>query len=134
MHRPILMAASAAALCGIALAGVAAAEIGPTIFAGACAACHAAGSPRVVAGQPLLGKTRAIMGDTPARAINLVLDGHFPPPEQRGAWMPSFAGMLDDAEIAGVLNWLRQEAGQPPWPDLAARVQVARANGAEARR
>lgn len=100
--------------------------VGETIFQGACADCHALGSPRVLAGQKLLPDTDAITGNDPSGAIRLVLHGRQPAPEQRGAWMPGFAPMLSDQQIAAVLQWLRASAGHPPWPDLAARVREAR--------
>ena len=82
----------------------------------------------------LAADTRAITGDNPIGAIDIILHGHIPPPEQRGPWMPSFAAALNDAQIADVLNWLRQSAGQAPWPDLAQRVQAVRAKTSEAQR
>ncbi len=115
------------------LAGkAAAAPTGETIFQGACAACHAAGSPRVLSGQKLLPRTGAITGADPSEAIRLILDGHQPAPERRGAWMPGFAPVLSDPQIADVLNWLRQAASAPAWPDLAARVQAVRVASAQA--
>lgn len=102
------------------------AATGQAIFQGACATCHEAGSPRVLSGQPLLPETRAIIGGDPSGAIRLILDGHHPGAEQRGPWMPAFGAVLSDTEIADVLTWLRQSAGEPPWPDLARRVQAVR--------
>lgn len=99
---------------------------GQAIFRGACAGCHAAGSPRVLAGEPLLADAGAIRASDPDIAIDLVLHGQQPPAEQRGAWMPPFAAILGDAQIADVLAWLRQSAGEPAWPDLAQRVRALR--------
>lgn len=112
--------------CAAAVHPAAGASTGEQIFQGACATCHAAGSPRVIAGQPLLRQTGAIIGDDPTLAITLVLHGHLPRPEQRGPWMPAFASTLNDAQIADLLNWLRQSAGQSPWPDLPQHVQAIR--------
>jgi mono/diheme cytochrome c family protein len=132
MRIPILIAAWVPLVCGASATQAATIPAGEAIFQGACATCHAAGSPRVVAGQPLLPDTRAITGDNPTSAIGIILHGHFPPPERRGPWMPSFAAALNDAQIADVLNWLRQSAGQARWPDLAQRVRAVRAKTSEA--
>jgi mono/diheme cytochrome c family protein len=99
---------------------------GQAISRGACAGCHAAGLSRVLAGQPLLADTGAIRASDPDSTAELVLRGRQPPAEQRGAWMPPFDTILSDAEIADVLAWLRQSAGEPPSPDLAKRVRALR--------
>ncbi len=107
------------------------ATTGATLFAGACAGCHAAGSPRVLSGQKLLAQTHAITGDDPTEAITLILHGRQPPPEARGPWMPGYAAILTDAQVAELLAWLRRDAGRPAWPDLDKHV---RATSQEARR
>jgi mono/diheme cytochrome c family protein len=99
---------------------------GQAIFRGACAGCHAAGSPRVLAGQSLLADAGAIRASDPDIAIDFILHGRQPPAEQRGAWMPPFETILSDTQIADVLAWLRQSAGGPAWPDLAQHVRALR--------
>jgi len=106
--------------------GVAAQSEGEAVFAGACTGCHAAGSPRVLAGQPLLPGTRAVRAAEPAGAIRIVLHGHHPPPYRRGPWMPAFAPILSDAQVAAVLDWLRAASGQPAWQGLADQVRQLR--------
>lgn len=117
---------------GVLVLGVPASRAGETatgqvLFQGACAGCHEAGSPRVLAGQPLLPRTRAITGGSPAKAIRIILHGRHPAPERRGAWMPAFGPVLDDGQIADILAWLRRSAGAPPWPDLVRQVRAVRA-------
>lgn len=47
-------------------------------------------------------------------------------------YMPGFRYNLDDAQIAILLNYLRQHyAGQSPWPDLKAEVGRLRAETAQ---
>lgn len=106
--------------------GVAAQPGGEAVFTGACAGCHAAGSPRVLAGQPLLPATRAITATEPAGAIRIVLHGHHPPPYRRGPWMPAFAPILSDAQVAAVLDWLRAASGQPVWHGLPDQIRQLR--------
>lgn len=129
MSRHVLAAALAAALASPLAALPLQAEpstTGRAVFEGACAGCHAAGSPRVLAGLPLLARTHAITGSDPSDAIRIVLEGRQPPPEQRGAWMPGFATILSDGQIAKVLDWLRQDADEPPWPGLEQQVKARR--------
>jgi mono/diheme cytochrome c family protein len=132
MRVPILIAASVSIGCFSSAARAADIRTGEAIFQGACATCHAAGSPRAIAGQPSLPRTDTITGNNPTSAILIILRGHFPPSEQRGPWMPAYATTLNDAQIADVLNFLRQTAHQAPWPDLAQRVQAMRAKSTEA--
>jgi len=99
---------------------------GQAIFRGACAGCHAAGAPRVLAGQPLLANAATIRASNPDNAAELILHGRQPPAEQRGPWMPPFETTLSDTQIADVLASVRQSAGEPPWPDLAQRVRALR--------
>ena len=79
----------------------------------------------------MLPQTVAIIGADPTPAIRLILQGLLPQSEKRGPWMPAFAYALNDAQIADVLNWLRQSAGQAPWPNLPQRVQAIRAGNPE---
>ncbi len=101
-------------------------DAGHALFDGACAGCHAPGSPRVLSGQPVLARKPAITESDPSYAIRIVLQGRQPPAEQRGPWMPSFATMLSDAQIADILNWLRRDAGEPPWAGLQQQVKAQR--------
>ena len=120
------VAVIASGIAGLFGSAALAADPGALLFQGACATCHAAGSPRVLSGQKLLSQTGAITGNDPTHAVRLILQGHFPPPEQRGAWMPAYADMLSDAQITALLAWLRQTAGAPPWNDLMQRVRALR--------
>ncbi len=125
-HATRLAITAVALVLGAPASRATEAATGQAIFQGACATCHESGSPRVLSGQPLLFRTQAITGSDPTGAIRLILHGHHPGAEQRGPWMPGFEPVLSDAEIADVLTWLRQAAGEPPWPDLARRVQAVR--------
>lgn len=131
--RPPLAAVFAVLAVPLAsLPGTPPTPAGDLIFQGGCATCHAAGSPRVLAGQELLSETKSLASDDPTGAIRLILRGRQPAPEQRGAWMPGFASVLSDEQIADVLQWLRTSAGRSPWPDLADRVHAVRTEGREA--
>lgn len=102
-------------------------DLGATLFAGACASCHAGGPllepPRGVD----LSLSTAIHAPDPTNAIHILLDGIQPPAEQRGAWMPRFGPSFTDAQAAAVLGYLRAQVGhKPAWPDLEQRVRDIR--------
>jgi len=65
---------------------------------------------------------------TPDNAIRGVLDGIQNPGKADLGFMPAFRHNLSDAQIAVLLNYLREEyAGKTPWSDLQKRVTERRA-------
>lgn len=100
---------------------------GGVVFAGACAVCHANGTPTAQAGYPSLLLGAALNGPSPRNAIRAVLRGLGPPEPGASALMPPFADILTDAQVAAVLRMLRASLpGRPPWADLEAAVRDAR--------
>jgi mono/diheme cytochrome c family protein len=102
-------------------------DLGATLFAGACAGCHAGGPllepPRGID----LSLSTAIGAPDPTNAIHILLDGIQPPAEQRGPWMPRFGPSFTDAQAAAVLGYLRAQVGhKPAWPDLEQRIRDIR--------
>ncbi|OWT74236.1 hypothetical protein CEY04_22120 [Achromobacter sp. HZ28] len=102
--------------------------LGATIFASTCAACHDQGAPMMrIGGRPSLALSRAATADDPRNAINMVLHGI--PQEGSAAtpYMPSFGAVLDDAQVAQVLDYMRvQIAHRPAWPNLQDAVTAVR--------
>ncbi|HVC56755.1 MAG TPA: cytochrome c [Stellaceae bacterium] len=104
-------------------------ELGATLFAGACAACHTGGPAMVPPRGISLALSTAINEADPRDAILIVLDGIRPQGEQAGPWMPSFAGAFTDAQIAGLLGYIRAHYGSgPAWRNLATYVHDIRDN------
>ena len=102
-------------------------ETAAAIFAGACAGCHLGGptmaSPRGID----LALSTVMAQSDPRDAIFTVLDGIRPPDGQPGPWMPRFDGAFTDAQLAGLLGYLRAHYGQgPAWTDLEKRVRDIR--------
>jgi mono/diheme cytochrome c family protein len=105
---------------------------GAVLFAGACAACHGAGVAPDAAGRVPLALSTDLAAASPTNAIRVVLAGLQPPAAASGPFMPGFAEVLADDQIAALLQHLRQDrAGRPPWPDLAQAVRRARQEAAE---
>ncbi|MBT2246276.1 c-type cytochrome [Sphingobium sp. BHU LFT2] len=105
---------------------------GATLFAGACAGCHAPGAPMLGQGRASLSYNSALRDSEPVSAVQAILQGIEPPVEGRGPKMPSFASNLTDQQIAQVANYARARfTDQKPWRDLERDVAQARKDGAK---
>ncbi len=94
---------------------------GGGIFAGSCAACHAAdGSGQV---GPALTGNEFVTQQDPAPVINTVLTG-------RGE-MPAFQDQLSDEEIAAVISFIRNSWGNAASEVDPQQVQEQRSDGNE---
>lgn len=107
---------------------------GARIFEGACANCHAEGTPLAS-----LALNSLIHSDRPDNVLNVLMNGTEAPARlahEAGAGnaeimsMPSFRGSLSDRQIADLAAYLRARfaPGKTPWGDLAGAA--ARARGA----
>jgi mono/diheme cytochrome c family protein len=109
-----------------ATAGAANGDAGARLFAGACAACHAAPAPMMrLAGRPGLARSSAVLGDSPLNFVQTVLHG-VPWEHGSAVYMPPFADTLNDNQIAELAAYIRTGAGRPAWKDVAATSAKAR--------
>ena len=113
--------ASATPIPAVAQAGTP----GAALFAAACAGCHTPAAPMMrLGGRPGLARSSAVLGDDPSNFIQTVLHGiPWERPAPNGAapaYMPPFADVLSDAQVAELAAWVRTGAGRPAWPDVAA--------------
>ena len=100
---------------------------GAILFAGACASCHEAGAPMMLAGRPPLQLGSPMHEETPRNAILMIRQGLEPPVGRSGPYMPAFGGAFTDAQTAELLAYLRERfSDRPPWPELQAAVRKAR--------
>ena len=97
------------------------------IFAGACAGCHGADAPMTRTGAPSLALSTVVNAPTPQGAIQMILHG-IPWREGKTApYMPSFAAVLTDAQVADLAGYLRATySDKPAWSDVPAEVAKAR--------
>jgi mono/diheme cytochrome c family protein len=102
-------------------------ELGATLFAGACAACHL-GETTIAPPRGIdLALSTVLSESDPRDAIFIVLDGIRSPDGQPGPWMPRFDGAFTDAQLAALLGYLRAHYGQgPSWTQLEQRVHGIR--------
>lgn len=103
-------------------------SLGESLFAGACAGCHAPAAPmRVIDGRPGLNQTSALRAASPRNFLQTVLQGIPALPGKPGPAMPPFAASLDDDQIIALAAFLRAQSNPAqPWPDLSATLHDLR--------
>jgi cytochrome c6 len=100
---------------------------GADIFGSVCIACHQAGGKGVEGIYPALAGNPLVTLDDPTVVIQTVLTG-------RGG-MPTFAGIYDDEQLAGVITYIRGSFGNtasPVTPEQVAAVRFSLFGGGEA--
>jgi mono/diheme cytochrome c family protein len=106
-------------------------ELGATIFAGACASCHADGLRGAAGVAPPRGidlaLSTALNERDPRDAILILLDGIQPGEGKSGPSMPGFAGAFSDAQLTALLLYARAHYGSgPAWTDLGTTLRDIR--------
>jgi mono/diheme cytochrome c family protein len=99
---------------------------GAAIYQAACATCHDGSRPLPFGGINFhLSST--INAPDAQNAINMVLFGLPAASGRQSAIMPGFAAAMTDEQLTDLLAYLRETfAGQPAWPDVAARAADTR--------
>jgi mono/diheme cytochrome c family protein len=106
------------------------ASTGSAVFAGACAGCHGADAPMMQRGAPSLALSSVINEPSPRDAIQMVLNGIPWQGTKAGPYMPAFAAVLSDQQLADLVRYLRSTfSGEPAWGDVDSQVHSARQNG-----
>jgi len=98
-------------------------ELGRKIYAHQCAACHGdEGQGHAPAFPPLAGN-QSITMSSPVNSIRMVLNGGYAPGTKKNPrpyGMPPFSHVLNDAEVAAVVTYIRvawNNTGTPVTPD-----------------
>ncbi|MBV6303755.1 cytochrome c [Candidimonas humi] len=101
---------------------------GAAIFNASCAGCHGAAAPMRTLGQrPALEWGSTLNSDRSRNAIQMVLRGNPWNGSSAAHYMPPFADVLTDRQIADVLSYVRfTYAQRPAWSDLPASVAAIR--------
>ena len=101
------------------------------IFNGACATCHGTGAPMTLGGAPSLALSTAVNAPTPRDVIDIILHGIPWRDGYAGPYMPAFADILTDDQLAALAAYVRARyTNHPAWQSLAAQIHAARAEGA----
>ena len=99
---------------------------GALIYATTCATCHESGRP-VPYGGIALQLSSTLTDSSPRNLINVILNGLPAANGTKGPIMPGFAGAMDDAQIATLVEYLRGHFGaKPVWSDVPKAVADAR--------
>jgi mono/diheme cytochrome c family protein len=100
-------------------------EQGRDVYGRHCIDCHGANGEGLAPAYPPLAGNRALTMDVAVNPIRIVLNGGFPPGtagNPRPYGMPPFSHVLDDAEVAAVLSYLRASWGNQAAPVSAREV------------
>ncbi|RDK02973.1 molybdopterin cofactor-binding domain-containing protein [Paraburkholderia lacunae] len=111
--------------------GVATASgLGARLFDGACSACHHTGSgPQLFGAHPSLALNTNLHSATPDNLIRVILEGIGSPARPELGTMPAYRDSFNDAQVAELVTYLRQQfaGGRPAWQDVRASVARIRA-------
>lgn len=102
---------------------------GARLYRQHCAACHGERG-QGLGPYPALAGNRALTLDDPVNAIRVLMNGGFPPGtagNPRPYGMPPFSHVLDDAQAAALLTYLRASWGNAAAPVSSAQVNRYRA-------
>lgn len=100
-------------------------KVGERIYANQCVDCHGSKGEGQPPHYPPLAGNRSITMPASVNAIRIVLNGGFPPGtagNPRPYGMPPYSHVLDDAEVAAVVTYIRDSWGNRAAPVTAAEV------------
>ncbi len=108
---------------------------GARLFDGACAVCHHTGDgPQLFGAHPSLALNTNLHSERPDNLIRVILDGIGSPARPELGTMPAYRNSFDDAQVAQLVDYLRERfaGGQPAWREVQAQVARIRAEQANA--
>ena len=104
-------------------------RLGAQVYDQQCAQCHGASGEGQAGAFPALADNRAVTMDPPINAVQAVLHGGYLPAtagNPRPFGMPPFTHVLNDAEVAAVLSFVRASWGNQAVPVTAIEVYKQR--------
>jgi nicotinate dehydrogenase subunit B len=104
------------------------ADLGETIFVGACASCHVSGLQQPFHKPASLALSSAVNADDPRNFLLVIMRG-----VERGTGylapsMPAFDAVLDDGNLEKLANYVRERfaPAQPRWENVAGAARALR--------
>lgn len=104
-------------------------RLGALVYDQQCAQCHGASGEGQAGAFPALAGNRAVTMDPPINAVQAVLHGGYLPAtagNPRPFGMPPFTHVLNDAEVAAVLSFVRASWGNQAAPVTAIEIYKQR--------
>ena len=99
---------------------------GAAIYASACSVCHDSGRALPFGGLSFALST-AVDAPNPQNIVNVVLYGLPAADGEASSVMPGFAGVLNDADVASLLGYMRERfSDAPPWENVAELARATR--------
>jgi mono/diheme cytochrome c family protein len=105
-------------------------QAGAAIYSDVCSACHTPTGSGVAGLFPALAGSSAVQSVDPTTAILVILGGAgtvATPQAPTAPAMPSFAHVLDDAQVAAIATYIRNAWGNEAEPVSASTVTTERA-------
>lgn len=105
-------------------------KLGAKLYEQHCADCHQANGHGAAAAYPPLAANRSLAADSAVNPIRIVLNGGYSPStagNPRPYGMPPFGAVLNDAEVAAVVSFIRTSWGNQG--QLVSPIEVARFRG-----
>lgn len=100
------------------------------VFTGACGGCHGPDAPMTRGGAPSLALSSVVNAASPRDAIQMILHGIPWREGHAGPYMPGFAAVLSDRQVADLVGYLRAHfSNGPAWMDIESQVRSARQDG-----
>jgi mono/diheme cytochrome c family protein len=102
---------------------------GEWLYVGYCVSCHFNRPEAQTAKRPELALNTAVSAPDPTNLIRVVLAGVSEAEGEPDEYMPGFAMLLNDRDVAAVAAYLRAAyaAGEAPWSGLEPRAAELRA-------
>jgi mono/diheme cytochrome c family protein len=102
---------------------------GEWLYVGYCVSCHFNRPESQTGKRPELALNTAVSAPDPTNLIRIVLAGVSEPEGEPDEYMPGFAMLLSDRDVADVAAYLRAAyaSGREPWSDLEPRIAELRA-------
>ncbi|PPC78800.1 aldehyde dehydrogenase [Pokkaliibacter plantistimulans] len=100
-------------------------------FEGSCAVCHSENEGLDLFGvKPALAVNTNVHSDSPDNLIRIILNGIPKPANPELGYMPAFANSMNDQQISGLVNYIRQTfaSDKAAWSNVSERVAFLRAN------
>ena len=124
VDQPAQQALAAQLEASTSTRAAAASSAGARIYQGACAVCHEVGGAPLFGSRPSLALNSNLHSAMPDNLIQVILHGIASPVSSDLGYMPGFKDSMNDAQLAELVSYLRQQFApdKPAWNDVSETV------------